>query len=278
MSENIHPLDIPKLAYSKRQMIVVQADEIVITERNAQESTGLDWKTVASIAGSFLVGGKYGLLGLAVDKAYDAWQKSRDAGLDVKQISDTEAAKLGFPPGHPCRGTLYVGHPTATSVYFTTASFHRMVFEHKFAEAVELLMSLGASHIEVEHVHGWSREFSAKMSAPIASTTLNASTSANSSEASSILFKADFTSTKPPCLPDNMVWYTHEPSWQNVAKGRLQYGMQQFSLTVSYQDDYGVNASLGAKAQKAGLDVGGEFGQHMSTTWKISGKFSEYCA
>lgn len=281
MSEKIHPIDVSGLPYPERQMIVVQADEIVIAERQTKTgsppNTGLDWKTVASIAGSLVIGGRWGLIGSAIaaaEKAYEAWRRVGQAGLDVKQISDAEAANLGFPPGHPRRGTLYVGHPTAKSVYFTTASFHRMVFEHKFAEAVELLMSLGASHIEVEHVHGWSREFSATMATPIASGCLDASASSNSAQTSSILFKADFTNTTQPRLPDNMVWYSHEPNWQNVAKGRLSYGMQEFSLTVTYQDDYGVNAKLGAKAQKAGLDVGGAFGEHMSTTWKITGKFS----
>lgn len=277
MPEKNHPIDISGLPYSDRQMILVQANEIVIAERkakaNSTQKAGMDWKTVISIAGPLLMSRGWALVQIA-EKAYDAWRRASQEGLEVKQISDAEAANLEFPPGHPRRGVLYVVHPNAKSAYFTIASFHRMVFEHKFSEAVELLMSLGASHIEVEHVHGWSRDFSATMHAPIPSACLDASASSNSEQRSSILFKADFTNILPPSLPDNMVWYGHEPTWQNVAKGRLNYGMQEFSLIVAYQDDYGVNAKLGAKAQKAGLDVGGAFGEYMSTTWKITGKFS----
>jgi len=51
--------------------------------------------------------------------------------------------------------------------------------------------------------------------------------------------------------------------------------MKEFSLGVSYQDDYGVNAGLKLKAEKAGLDMGGAFEDHLRTTWTISGSFNE---
>lgn len=51
----------------------------------------------------------------------------------------------------------------------------------------------------------------------------------------------------------------------------MNYGMREFSLVVNYQDDFGVNAGLKLKAEKAGLDLGGSFGSHLVTTWKISG-------
>ena len=53
----------------------------------------------------------------------------------------------------------------------------------------------------------------------------------------------------------------------------MEYGMQQFSLNVVYDDDFGVNAGLKMRAQKAGLEIGGAFEDHMATTWKIHGKF-----
>jgi len=36
---------------------------------------------------------------------------------------------------------------------------------------------------------------------------------------------------------------------------------------------YGVNAGLKGKVQKFGLDLGGEFQNHESTTWTINGTF-----
>lgn len=277
------PLDISSLPYSKRQLIVVQSDKIVAASRasNTAEtpSNSIDWKKVAwtAVLGWPFTSGLPAITLILGKEAYNAWVKARESGLDVLQISTTEAAQLTLQPGHPRNKILYVAHPTMQSVYYTSASFHRVVFEHKFAEAVELLMSLGASHIEVEHVNGWSREFSATISAPIPQVNVEASASSKESESSSILFRADFTNEKVPCLPVNMVWYSHEPTWQSVANGRLNYGMQEFSLVVNYQDDFGVNAGLKLKVEKAGLDMGGSFGSHMVTTWKISGTFKRPC-
>jgi hypothetical protein len=70
------------------------------------------------------------------------------------------------------------------------------------------------------------------------------------------------------------VWYLHEPTWQAIAKGRTQFGLSQFSLTVNYEDDFGVNAGLKVRVQKAGLDLGGNFEDHTATTWKIHGTFA----
>ena len=223
-------------------------------------------------------GGPFGWAGTTVilaKEAFDAWAAARDSGVNVLQISNSEAAQLTLPPGHPQLRTLYAAHPTLPSTYYTAASFHRMVFEHKFAEAVEILMSLGASHIDVEHVHGWSREFSATMNASIPSVSVDASGASNSARSHSLLFKADFENVMEPSLPKDLVWYPHEATWRNMADGRLTYGMKEFSLVVNYQDDFGVNAGLKVKAEKAGLEMGGSFENHMVTSWKISGKFHE---
>ncbi len=50
-------------------------------------------------------------------------------------------------------------------------------------------------------------------------------------------------------------------------------GCAKLQLAVRYEDDYGVNAGLKVSAQKAGLELGGTFQEHESTTWKINGRF-----
>ena len=74
-------------------------------------------------------------------------------------------------------------------------------------------------------------------------------------------------------MPSSLVWYHHEPTWQSIAKGRIDFGLSQFLLTVNYEDDFGVNAGLKASAMKAGLELGGNFEAHEATTWKLHGKF-----
>jgi hypothetical protein len=58
-----------------------------------------------------------------------------------------------------------------------------------------------------------------------------------------------------------------------VAEGRLDYGLEDFSLVVTYEDDYGINANLKASAVGAGLELGGNFEDHQATIWRIAGKF-----
>ncbi|UTF51815.1 hypothetical protein NLA06_07995 [Desulfomicrobium sp. ZS1] len=275
------PLDVPNMPYSQRQLVIVQPDQIVnaarVASSNAQSQSGnIDWMDVTGRIAKTILGINpitNVVMSLGIE-ALKAWTKARESGLDVLLIGHSEALALQFPPGHPRELTMYVAHPAVPTVYYTAAVFHRMAFEHKFSESIQLLMSLGASQIVVEHVHGWAKEFSANISAGLPKGEANFSAGNKASASSKLLFEAVLKNKKAPTLPDGLVWYMHEPTWQAVAKGRLEYGMQQFSLNVVYEDDYGVNAGLKVRAQKAGLELGGSFEDHMATIWKIHGEFN----
>jgi hypothetical protein len=279
MPEKTPPPDILQLPYSERQLIVVQPDDVVAATRQAEAPTTEndappDWKDSALRVGKAAF--RFTILSPITDITFDAlsaWAKAREGGLNVLQVARSEASRLQFPPGHPREQSLYVAHPALPSVYYTTASFHRMVFEHKFAEAIYLLMSLGAAQIIVEHVRGWSREFSARISTPLPEVDAKIEASNLATSATSLLFEATLNNKQVPAIPDELVWYAHEPTWQAVAKGRIQFGLSQFSLTVNYDDDFSVNSGLKLRVQKAGLDLGGTFEDHLATTWKIHGKF-----
>ena len=90
---------------------------------------------------------------------------------------------------------------------------------------------------------------------------------------SRILFDATLIGALEPKLPDSLVWYPHEPTWKAIADGRMQFGLHDFNLNVTYEDDFGVNAGLKALAFKSGLDLGGKFEDHEATTWRIAGQF-----
>ena len=78
-----------------------------------------------------------------------------------------------------------------------------------------------------------------------------------------------------PVLPELLVWYPHESTWQSIAAGRISFDLSQFSLTINYEDDFGVNAGLKVAATRAGLELGGSFEDHEATTWKFHGKFTK---
>ena len=270
--------------YAERQRIVVAEDVVIAAEREAEQQAaktgeGVNWGQVAVTAAS-LAAPFAGVAGIAVQvgvEAVSAAAKGREKGLKVLAVSRTEAAQLRMPPGHPRDRVVYVGHPALAPVYYPAAGFHRFTFEHKFSEAVRLLMALGATELEVEHVRGWSEDFAANLSAPLpAAVPIDAEVTAGRRHAagSSALFRAKLAGLTEPRLPDDLVWFPHEPTWQQVADGRLNYGLQEFQLAVRYDDDYGIDAGFKLSAQKLGLDLGGNFQEHESTTWKINGTFN----
>jgi hypothetical protein len=268
--------NIETIPYAERQLIVVMDDEFVAAQRKSKDtiSASFDWEQLLKTAGKVVVGGYPGAIVMAGVAAYEAWERAKKNGVNALQIKDAEAKVLTFAPTHPRRGVLYVGHPSDPKVYYTVASFHRMAFEHKFAEALDLLMHLGATKIKVEHIRGWSSEFAASLSVPLHSGPVSASAGTHSRSNSSLLFESSLPNNQSKSIPENLVWYPHEPAWQAIAKGRLSFSMKEFSLVVNYDEDFGINAGLKVAAAKAGLDLGGNFQNHEQTSWRIVGTFA----
>ncbi len=276
----IHPLQQP---YMDRQLIVVADDAVVKLSRETaikelqkkDLKDSINWERITDLALRAALGSAAGLITVVAKEAYAAWTRARDAGINIVQISKSEAATITFPPGHPKDGVLYIGHPAIPNVYYTTAEFHRVTFEHKFSEAVRLLMHLGATEINVEHMRGWSHDFSGNITAPMPTTeaTIGAGVKSGSSNENTVLFRATLDGTDNPRIPDQLSWFPHEATWQSIAEARIKFGLREFALSVTYNDDFGVNAGLKATIMKTGLDVGGRFEGHTSTEWRILGKF-----
>ncbi|SRR6266511_812657 len=271
--------EVPLLSrpYAERQLIIVVDDAVAAAEHQAKREAAAAKKepTWADIAARIVLLRRYFIPVYAVEALIKAVIRLRTQAVDVLIVGRSEAAQLTFPPGHPLKGVLYVGNPAIPSVDYTTAQFHRLTFEHKVSEAVRMLMFLGATQLEVEHVMGWSREFAAKLNVPLGTTGQQLGDEAGQTKESraQILFRATLKGTKNPALPEGLISYLHEPSWQSIAEGRLKHGLQNFSLSVQYEEDYGINAGLKLKASNADLDLGGKFEDHEATVWRIVGAF-----
>lgn len=201
--------------------------------------------------------------------------EAREHDIPIVPLPLSVASEMNLKPGHPRENLLYAAHPCDPRTYVPAADFHRLTFEHKFSEVLRLLMHLGASTIEVEHVRGWGRDFAGRLSAgiPQAGAEGSAEVEAQSSLEERLLYHAELDGSDDPSLPDDLIWYDHEPTWQSVAEGRLEFGLQDFSLKLQYADDYGINADLKVDAESAGFELGGSFEKHESTTWSIEGTF-----
>ncbi|MFJ2318836.1 hypothetical protein [Pseudomonas sp. NPDC087817] len=209
-----------------------------------------------------------------VEKVANSIQSVPD---EIAIISTEASALFSFPPGHPRRKLVYARHPSSSTLYYPVASFHRKAFEHKFAEAIRLLTSLGAKKIRVEHEKGWGRGFGVDFSASVPEANAQGSADFSSSNKADdhLLFVATLKGHTAPKIPDNLVWFPHESVWQQIARDRIDCGLEDFDLTISYSDDFGVNAKLIASLTKGSFELGGTFEEHESTTWRITGEFSQ---
>ena len=267
--------------YFKRQMIVVTDDEVAAALNQAENKAlvTMPGRSVAEIALSLVLPMPYYLVKIGKE-IITTMQDAKDSGLQIFYVGYSEASKLLLPPGHPRPKAVYIGHPTVPEVYYTFAEFHRSTFEHKFSEAINLLMHLGATYIRVQHVHGWSKDFSSRLSVALGESSAGVSGEAGGTRYSGaqLLYEATFPGAKEAKLPETLVWFPHEPTWQAVANGRIEFSLQEFALNVAYEDDFGINADLKASAGKAGLDLGGKFEDHKKTMWRIDGRFRDEVA
>ena len=250
--------DFLALPHARRQLIVV------VDDPEAKRGGIPAW---VDLAASAVPGGG------AATQAVRLAERAREAGIDALSVSGALADGLTFPPGHPHHGVLYAAHPVAEGTYYPAAQFHRLTFEHKLAEAVRLLMGLGAELVEVQHEAGWSRSFAAQLDLGLPKGTGSGAGSGERSHSSAALFRARLESHGAPHVPEDLAWYPHEPTWQQLAAGRLHHGLREFELTIRYDDDLGVNAALRAAAERARLDLGGRFEGHEHTLWRVVGRF-----
>lgn len=200
-------------------------------------------------------------------------------GLRALTLTEEEATQLAFPAEHPRSNMLYIGHPAVPAIYYPAAQFHRSTFEHKFWEAVRILVSLGATHLAAIYATGWGSEVSATLKVPASMTELQADVNPKIRSGSGtqvllqVLFEADLPGNRSLCLPDDLAWYPKEKSWQRIVNARLQGALHDFELTVSYQDSFGVDGSLVVPAREASLDAGGSSLEYRPTVWQIVGTF-----
>ena len=267
--------ELKQLPYAERQLLTFVQDVVWEAEEKAEGNTQQPQFGWTDLLRSFPVIpiGAYLVIGELV---YSAYKKMKEGGSKMLTAPYSWAQGLRMLPGHPRDTVLYVAHPIQADVYFPTADFHRFVFEHKFAEALKLLMHLGARTCSVKHERGWNRDFSSTLSAgiPAAGFECKAEGGTSSSEGQNVLFEAEFQGHDSPEIPDGLVWFQHEPTWQSLAEGRLKFGLRKFSLQLNYNDDFSVHAGLKVKAEKAGFDLGGKFTDHVSTSWSIAGTFA----
>jgi hypothetical protein len=288
------------IPYTDRQRILIAADEAVAAERQsrallvdqaqqqplppgAEDTSAGDAEDepvpgrshAAAVAAQQLQRGLHGLHDAGTglkrgldDRAMMAFRRR----LGILMIGRAEAAVLRFDHGHPLTDVLYVGHPARPDLYYPAAEFHRRVFEHKFAEAVMLLTSLGASRIALTQVQGQTRE--TEGAALVQSSLALGFTRTRTEQSwSGAMFEADFPGSREPVVPDSLCWYPDEHTWQMIAHTRIAGGAERTSLEVRYLTDYGIDMHMVRAARTFGVKIGGKFQEHHNTIWRLDAEF-----
>jgi len=266
--------------YDDRQLLVV-ADEVRPPEPAGGGGVAKAVLHAAAAVPLALlpIAGTAGLIAkVVVDWVDERTRRAATEGVNIRSVTRADVQGLLFPPGHPRRKVVYVGHPFLKQQYMPFASFHRALFEQKVIEAMELLAGLGATSIKIRQVAGTeaSASIAASLGVPLQGATVDMGSEIGKrrSESGEILASATLAPTHAPRVPEGLIWYPHERFWQGVTRMCLENGLESYSLEVNYEEDYGINAKVSAKLQKIGFDIGGSYSNIESTKWVMQGEFA----
>lgn len=152
----------------------------------------------------------------------------------VNVLSVDNLPKIEFPIGHPIANQLYIGHPYLPHKYIPFENYQLELIEDKVREFCSLVQKLGATEITIECINATSSDgtISGKKSGSMnaqhkvidgnASGKIEYSRHLIDELTHSINMRQTFTPTQAPILPEGMVWYKHEPSWQRLYAQRME--------------------------------------------------------
>ena len=149
--------------------------------------------------------------------------------VDINNLPD-----INFPMGHPVANQLYVGHPYIPSKYIPFENYELELIEDKIREFSQIMQYLGATEINIESVNSSSNnkdsKIDQKLSGGVDYKLVSGSGNAERHITNKLLedisqhinLHQKFSPKKYPALPENLVWYQNEPSWQRLYNQRMQ--------------------------------------------------------
>lgn len=150
-----------------------------------------------------------------------------------------EMPKISLPIGHPIENELYVAHPYVSTKYTTFDTYETDFLNERLREFCELAQALGATEVNIESVRTVEEnyDFTKNANAEIKSNLkikegIEATAGPDikniekNSRVESILrgISIHQVFSKPKkeiVLPKNLVWFDHEPSWQQLYRQRM---------------------------------------------------------
>lgn len=149
---------------------------------------------------------------------------------------DSDLSALSFPMGHPKVNEVYVAHSLTTNRYMPIESYQLELIEDRVREFCELAQGLGATEINIECLNSNSNDSTNSGNRNISGGASRMSSVHGSGHdeysrrlieeiSRSISLHQTFQPHKAPALPDNLLWYSGEPSWQRLYRQRMEGGL-----------------------------------------------------
>ena len=152
--------------------------------------------------------------------------------VDVFSINNLP--DIEFPIGHPVSNELYIGHPKIPKVYYPLESYQLELIKQKLKEFCTVAQCLGATEITIDCLNSNKTDKSRKWNGSAGGSgssdygvegNVNYRAEGHSElieELShSISLHQTFRPSKQPYIPDGLVWYPTEPSWQELYSQRI---------------------------------------------------------
>lgn len=161
-----------------------------------------------------------------------------------------------FPLGHPREDTFYVLHPLRDDCYIPMESYSHYVFQERFLELKRLLCALGAVSIDIEATEGLMQEMASASASAVHAEAEGAvsgvaggraaSESRREQGAQARLLRQSLRLSPAPKreVPGDLLWYSHEPTWQAIARAALEGRVQQYELELALSTEHVLSTAL----------------------------------
>ena len=174
------------------------------------------------------------------------------------------ASPIEYPLGHPIANQLYVGHPYIPNKYIPFDTYQLELVEDKVREFCYMAQCLGATEISIECINSNNNDLSQNLKKDININAGNFLIGANSeiqnsnsmrmiNELSrSISLHQTYEPHKEPYLPQDLVWYSSEPSWQRLYSQRMNGGLLSHEERIETKKSQMVNSN---ELSKLNIDI-----------------------
>lgn len=268
------PETLSDLPSDKRQNIVIISDQEFDKRLKADKSDGSSGSALAGvgiIASLFVPGGVIARLALAgVSVAYARYTADNAKNSLIREVAVSHTNDLKFRPGAQV-GQGYAVNPVSDKLYYPISSYYDDLMDHKISELERLLNALGAKHYQISYQESDSvhSNFSGKVG-----HVATASVDVELTKSRKRRFERSGTSEgREPTLPDVQEWYHLEPSWQSLAKSRMNHGRKEFGSRVELEQTFRLSTKVIAGFKSIGLEFGAGHDQDTNFVLSVTGSF-----